>query len=378
MCRRALSVPGMMMNTIPVETLQAWLAAGRPVTVLDVRPAAEREEWAIPGSLHADAYDALWAGDTAALAGVTLPAGAPVVTVCGEGKTSLLAAEQLRQRSIVAYSLAGGMRAWSLAWNAAEIGLQRSAARIVQVRRTGKGCLSYLIGSAGEAAVIDPSLDPKIYVELASEQGWRITAVLDTHVHADHLSRAQALAAQTGATLYLPAQAHVQYSFSPLSDGGEVVIGQARLVAVHTPGHTEESTSYWLDEEALFTGDTLFLNGVGRPDLHTGVAQARPAAQALYRSLQRISALPLETLILPAHSAEPAAFDGRPLVATLSEVQMHTTLLHLGETAFVTDVLTRIPPAPPNFEQIIALNQAGILPNDPTLLEAGANRCAVA
>jgi glyoxylase-like metal-dependent hydrolase (beta-lactamase superfamily II) len=139
------------------------------------------------------------------------------------------------------------------------------------VRRTGKGCLSYLIGANGEAAVVDAALAPAVYLRLAQQQGWRITAVLDTHIHADHLSRSRALADQTNATLYLPAQERVVFPFTPLCDGDTVGIGASLLTAVHTPGHTLESTCYLLDEGLLFTGDTLFLAAVGRPDL-----EARP------------------------------------------------------------------------------------------------------
>lgn len=127
------------MTTIDVETLRAWLEQGRPVAVLDVRPAPERAEWAVPGSLHIDAYEALKARDPQALARIELRAGTPVVTVCAAGKTSAIGAEQLRARGIEAFSLAGGMKAWSLAWNTAEVPVPRTGARVIQVRRTGKG-----------------------------------------------------------------------------------------------------------------------------------------------------------------------------------------------------------------------------------------------
>src|SRR5205085_8953150 len=150
------------MMTIDVEILRTWLEEGRPVTVLDVRPAAERAEWSIPGSVHLDAYDALRRGDPTALADFHVTNGGRVVTVCAAGKTSMLAAERLRARGLDAVSLEGGMRAWSLAWNAADLPCPGSTARIVQLRRTGKGCLSYLICSNGDAAVVDASLEPRI------------------------------------------------------------------------------------------------------------------------------------------------------------------------------------------------------------------------
>ncbi|MGH9175402.1 MAG: rhodanese-like domain-containing protein, partial [Vicinamibacterales bacterium] len=125
--------------SMSVSELRGLLDRREPVTVVDVRPAAERAEWAIPGSIHIDAYDALWKGDPDALAGLDLPADRPVATVCAAGKTSLLAALQLRRRGIEARSLSGGMKGWSLAWNTAVVPVAGSAATVVQVRRTGKG-----------------------------------------------------------------------------------------------------------------------------------------------------------------------------------------------------------------------------------------------
>src|SRR3989449_9245989 len=310
--------------TISTEGLRELLERGAPVTVLDVRPAAERAEWSVPGSVHADAYDALRRRDPNALADFHPTNGGRVVTVCAAGKTSMLAAERLRARGLSAVSLEGGMRAWSLAWNTAADPCLASTIGIVQLRRTGKGCLSYLIGSNGAAVVIDASLDPRVYRRVADEHGWRIRTVLETHVHADHLSRARALAADTGATLSLPATDRVSFEYAPLKDGDIVRVGSAGLRALHTAGHTPESTSYLLDDRALFTGDTLFLTAVGRPDLEASAAQARRRAHVLHASLQRLVALPPDTMVLPAHTSEPAAFDGRPISATLGEVRERT------------------------------------------------------
>jgi glyoxylase-like metal-dependent hydrolase (beta-lactamase superfamily II)/rhodanese-related sulfurtransferase len=362
---------------IGVAELRAMLEAGQPVTVLDVRTAADRAEWAIPGSVHADAYAALKAGDPDALAGVDLPPDAPVVTVCGAGRVSLIAAEQLRGRGFNARSLVGGMKAWSLAWNSAEVPLPASAARVVQVRRTGKGCLSYLVGSRGEAAVVDASLDPAVYQDLAARHGWRIARVLDTHVHADHLSRARALAEATGSTLHLPETGRVGFPYAPLRDGDLVAVGDARVTALRTPGHTAESTSYLLDG-ALFSGDTLFLSGVGRPDLEADAEEARERARLLWASLRRLAALPHDTLVLPGHTSAPVAFDGDPVVSTMGAVRDRVPMLRLAEAGFVQAILARIPPAPPNHAAIVEFNEAGTWPaGDPTDLEAGANRCAV-
>ncbi|HMQ33446.1 MAG TPA: MBL fold metallo-hydrolase, partial [Chloroflexaceae bacterium] len=346
-------------TTVTGETLREWLETGRPLSLLDVRPAAERAEWFVPGSLHVDAYDRLKAGDSSALAEVDLPADRPVVTICAAGRTSLIAAEQLRARGLEALSLEGGMRAWSLAWNTAAAPVPGSAATVLQVRRTGKGCLSYLVGADGIAAVIDPSLDPAIYLELAQQHGWRITHVLETHLHADHLSRARQLAAQAGAVLALPAAHRLAAPFTPLYAGDAIALGPARLTVLDTPGHTPESVTYQLDDAALFTGDTLFLAAVGRPDLHADPEGARLKAHALYASLQRLLALPAETLVLPGHTSAPVAFDGQPIAATLAEVRQATPILAADEAIFVSSLLSRLSPTPPTHAQIIALNEQG-------------------
>jgi glyoxylase-like metal-dependent hydrolase (beta-lactamase superfamily II)/rhodanese-related sulfurtransferase len=365
-------------ETITAEGLQGMLDAKQPVTVLDVRQARDRAEWWIPGSLHADAYKALWRGDERALDAVQVPPGPPVVAVCYEGKTSVIAAALLRRRGLTAVSLEGGMRAWSLAWNVATVPLTGIGAEVVQVRRTGKGCLSYLISADQEAVVVDPSLPAEVYLNLATQRGWTVSAVLETHVHADHLSRARALADQSRATLYLPDQERVSYAFKALRDGDTVDVGRARLTVISTPGHTPESTVYLLEGRVLFTGDTLFLAGVGRPDLAADADETRRRAHALHGSLRRILGLPGETLILPAHTSQPIDFDGRPIMATLSEVRQRVELLHAPEATFVKSLLRRIPEPPPNHERIVSLNEAGLFPEeDVTVLEAGANRCAV-
>jgi glyoxylase-like metal-dependent hydrolase (beta-lactamase superfamily II)/rhodanese-related sulfurtransferase len=367
------------MKTIDTTTLRTWLEEGRPVVVLDVRTSADRAEWFIPGSRHIDAYAALKAKDPHALANVNLPTDIPIVTVCGAGKMSLVAAEQLAERGYTTYSLLGGMQAWSLAWNVAELPSVDEHTQVLQVRRTGKGCLSYLIGSGSEAAVIDTALDVDVYRALAVKHNWRITAVLDTHIHADHLSRSRQLAEQTGAAFYLPAQERVAFPFTPLHDGDTITVGTVHLVALHTPGHTLESTSYLLNNRALFTGDTLFLNAVGRPDLEANPEQARTRAYLLYESLQCLLTLPPDTLILPGHTSTPTAFDGQPVMSSLGDVAATIARLQLPAAAFVDEILARIPSTPPNHKQIVSMNEgeAGA-PDDPTTLEAGANRCAIA
>ena len=149
-----------MAKQIEAETLRDWLDAQQPVTVLDIRNDEDHAQWSIPGSMHLNVYEALRAGHPGALAHVNLPVDRPIVTICNVGRVSQTAAEMLADRGLDARSLAGGMKAWSLAWNAAEVPLSDTSARVIQVRRTGKGCLSYIVNSAEEAAVIDPASAP--------------------------------------------------------------------------------------------------------------------------------------------------------------------------------------------------------------------------
>ena len=367
-----------MSRQIEASTLRDWLDAHEPVTVVDIRTDDEYAQWAIPGSVHVNASEALRNGQPGALAELTLPGDRPVVTVCNAGQVSQTAADVLATRGFDARSLAGGMKAWSLAWNAADVRVPDPSVQVVQVRRTGKGCLSYVVGSEGAAAVIDPSVAPDVYLAIAQRHGWSIQHVIDTHIHADHLSRAGELARQAGAVLRLPSQDRVRFAFAPIADGESLRLGQATLRALSTPGHTSESTSYVLNQVAVFTGDTLFTNGVGRPDLHADPDAARHRACALFASLTRLQQLPSDLLVLPAHASEPIAFDGRPVAARLDEVSTWLSGWVVSESAFVERLTSCLPPTPPNFARIVALNEAGEFPtDDPTDLEAGANRCAV-
>ncbi len=360
---------------ISVERLRATLEQGADVTVLDVRPTDERAEWSIPGSLHIDAYHALRSGDASALDGIDLPRDVPVVTVCARGRTSQIAARLLRDRGVEAYSLEGGMKAWSVAWNVAEL-LCRDAT-LLQLRRTGKGCLSYMLASQREAVVVDASLSPEVYLGIAEARGWTIRHVVDTHIHADHLARSRVLAGQAGAKQWLPEQDRAHYPFSVLRGGDELRFGSTSLRALHTPGHTMESTTFLVAGRWLLTGDTLFPNAVGRPDLEASVDEATQRALLLYGSLRQLLDMDPELLVLAGHTSSPIAFDQVPICSTLQAAR-EAVQLPADAATFADRILRKLPPTPPNHSRIVASNEAGELPvGDLTDLEAGANRCAI-
>jgi glyoxylase-like metal-dependent hydrolase (beta-lactamase superfamily II) len=372
----------MAIAEITVDELRAALDAGQPLTIVDVRPSAERAEWSIPGSRHVDAYTDLKNGDASSLARgvVDVPRDRPVVAVCARGRTSMLAARALESLGFDALSLKGGMTAWTAAWNAAAVAVAgRPDLQILQVRRTGKGCLSYILASNGAAAVVDPSVDSAVYVGLAAARGWHIVAVLDTHVHADHVTHAYRLAEAVRSPVYLPANPRVHSPFTPLDDGDRIDVGGATLTAIRTPGHTRESTCYGFDDRALCTGDTLFLASVGRPDLEASGDESRTRARLLYHSVvDRLWPMPDDLVILPGHASIPLAFDGMAHASSLGQVRRAVELAALDEDAFVAAVLARIPGTPPNHHRIVRINEGlESWPGNMRELEAGANRCAI-
>ena len=364
-------------KSISARNLQTLMTEKKPVYILDVRPAEQREEWFIPGSTHIDAYKRLNSGDFTVLDELNIPDNAQVVTVCEAGRTSLFAAEALRRKGIQAYSLEGGMKAWNFAWNTAEVTLADDL-KVIQLRRSVKGCLSYLIGSETEAIVIDASLDPDVYLQWADKNGWKIRYVMDTHIHADFISRTRDLAKASGAIHLLINKAKVDFAFTPVKDGDLISFGKASLEIMHTPGHTWESTSYKIGDEALFTGDTLFIDGVGRPDLKADENETVQKSKQLHQSLRHLLLLPSSTWVFPAHTSRAVPFDSKLIAETIGKLKIKLDLVKLSEREFVEYTLSKIPPTPPNYLTIAELNKQGSYEgHQPSELEAGANRCAI-
>jgi glyoxylase-like metal-dependent hydrolase (beta-lactamase superfamily II)/rhodanese-related sulfurtransferase len=362
---------------ITVEKLREKLNNRENVFILDVRPVDQRNEWHIAGSTHIDAYKRLNAGDNSVLDKVNIPENSTVVTVCAAGRTSLIASKALQEKGVNAYSLQGGMKAWNYAWNTAELSVKN--ARIIQIRRTAKGVLSYLVGSEHEAIVIDAALEPEIYQSIASTNGWKIKFVIDTHIHADYVSRTRDLAKAAKATHLMIDNATVKFDFVPVAPNEALQIGKARLEFLHTPGHTWESTIIKLGDEVVFTGDTLFIDGIGRPDLKAEKSETVEKARALYHSLKRILALNPETIVLPAHSSNSVSFDSRLIADTLQKIGSKLTIADLGQPDFIEYALSRIPPTPLNYVTIATINKQGSYDGHVLAdLEAGGNHCAIA
>lgn len=243
---------------------------------------------------------------------------------------------------------------------------------MVQIERYYLGCLahaSYMVGSGGVAAVIDPQRDVDLYVEAAARLGWRIESVIETHLHADFVSGHQELAQRTGARIYIGAQAQVLFEHVPVRDGSVIAFGDCRMTFLETPGHTIEGVCVLMEDLSepskpgvLFTGDTLFAGDVGRPDLspdHT----PEELAGILYDSLHaKVMTLPDETVIYPAHGA--GSLCGRQLSAeswsTIGrQKQTNYALLAGSREEFVQLLTEHMPARPEYFSRDVDLNRRG-------------------
>src|SRR6266487_4636010 len=342
---------------INTDTLRTWLEEDKPVFILDVRPKEQREEWQIPGSHYLDAYKRLNQGDNSVLDEIEIPKNTKVITVCAAGRTSQIASEVLRKKGIDAYSLEGGMKAWTLAWNKAIIPF--ADYEIIQLRRTGKGCLSYIIASDNEAIVIDSSLPVEVYENILRQNKWELKAVMETHIHADHLSRSKELADKNNVALYLPTPNKVIFNHEAVQNNQALSLGRILLETIATPGHTIESVSFLANNEVLFTGDTLFTNSIGRPDLKTDNDEARRRTGLLYESLQLLINMNDNIIVLPAHINTPVDFDNKPIMATIGEIKNKVPILKLDKSEFVETILAKLPPTPPNFLSIVEKNLKG-------------------
>ncbi len=240
---------------------------------------------------------------------------------------------------------------------------------------------SYMIGSDGEAAVVDPQRDVEIYLKAADEQGLKIRHIFETHLHADFVSGHKELAARTGAKIYIGAQAGANFPHVALRDGSEVLVGKVRVCAFETPGHTPESICLVLTDEeksaaspaqpwAVLTGDTLFIGDVGRPDLsptHT----PQQLAGLLYDSLhQKLLTLPDAVLVYPAHGA--GSLCGRAMRAEKSstigtERYTNYALQIPSREEFIQQLTTNLPVRPDYFLEDAEINRSGA----PTLKELG-------
>lgn len=238
-----------------------------------------------------------------------------------------------------------------------------------QVRQYQLGCLSllsYLVVSGGEALVIDPQRDVDHYLEQAKQLGAQVRYVALTHPHADFVAGHTELAARVGATILLSQHAGAAFAHQALADGDQITLGQVAITMWHTPGHTPNASTFLLgvagepQPRMAFTGDTLFIGGIGRPDL-LDVPPAMLAEQS-YASIQRLKALPDATLVLPAHGAGSlcGAHLSPATTSTIGAEKRDNEYLRIvGRSSFIARVLSHQPVAPQYFRFNVEWNLKG-------------------
>lgn len=232
-----------------------------------------------------------------------------------------------------------------------------------QILDEGCGCSSYIVGShqSHEVAVIDPALDIEQYIDTSHGRHFDIKYVIDTHIHADHVSGARKLAEAAGAALCLGDGADVLYPFRPLHDGHVLPLGNVSLRVMHTPGHRPESITLLVvnsartDEPSMaITGDTLLVGDVGRPDFG-----GEEGARALWGSVQKLLELPDWVEVFPAHFEGSCGkgMCGRPSTTIGFERRFNPVIQAQDADAFVRDISTDIPAKPLNMDAIVATNR---------------------
>ncbi|WP_246943699.1 MBL fold metallo-hydrolase [Bacillus pinisoli] len=371
------------LKTISVKELAKKVVNHEDLFILDTRNTGDFDDWKIEGrniEVINSPYIELLEGVDSILD--KLPKSKEIYVVCAKGGASEFVGEQIMEEGFTdVYSVEGGMKAWSEHLEPIKIGDLKTGGSIYQFVRIGKGCLSYLIESDGKGAIIDTNRMLTPYEQMIKEHQITLTHVLDTHLHADHISGGRAIAEKLGATYYLPPKdaTEVNFDYSQINDGDEYIVGKTTIKAVYSPGHTIGSTSFVIDDQYLLTGDILFIDSIGRPDL---AGKAEDWVGDLRTTLyQRYKELADDLLVLPAHYMGINEMnDDGSISAKLGELYQQNHGLNItDESEFRRTVTENLPPQPNSYQEIRETNMGQISPEEEKQreMEIGPNRCAV-
>ncbi|WP_337031474.1 MBL fold metallo-hydrolase [Paenibacillus illinoisensis] len=375
----------MDLKAMSAKELTRIVLAKEEIFILDVRNETDFNDWKVEGDsvdiINIPYFDLLDGADAAL---EKIPDEKKLLVVCAKEGSSKFVAEQIVEagRSNVHY-LEGGMKSWSEHLEPVKIGELKDGGSLYQFVRIGKGCLSYMVVSGGEAAVVDTLRITEVFEKFAKDQGAQIKHTLDTHLHADHISGGRKLAEQTGATYWLPPKdaAEVTFNYEKLEEGRDITVGSTtiRIQPIYSPGHTIGSTSFIVDDQYLLTGDILFIESIGRPDL-AGLAEdwVGDLRDTLYK---RYTELSQDLIVLPAHFGKVRELDeGGRVMAKLSDLyQINPGLNIREEDEFRRIVTENLPPQPNAYQEIRQTNMGKITPDEDKQreMEIGPNRCAV-
>ena len=383
-------MPDSTLPQIPPQELAERLDRGEPLQVLDVRTPdkVERGHIALGSELDFRAHPNSKLFALPDVGALQLDITRPIAVVCGHGNSSKKATAFLRERGYEAYSVIGGMAGWETVYVVRQLTPTPSLAHVVQLDRVGKGALSYVLVSDGDAVVVDPGRHLERYDALLTELRATPAAVVDTHIHADYLSGARAAAARWQVPYFLHADDAVspydqkpgRLSYHALGDGDTIAFGHAMLRAAHVPGHTLGSIALLADDGLALTGDFLFVRSVGRPDL-AGLSESW--ARLLWQSLERVrQTWPGDLLVLPGHYAgEVERRADRAIAARFDVISATNEAAAIqDERVFLQWIADHQAAFPDAYRTIKETNLGLVDPSDADaeIMESGPNQCAVA
>jgi len=382
-------MPDSLIAQIPPQELAERLDQGEPLQVLDVR-APEKVaagHVALGSALDFRAMPNSKLLGLSSLDPVGLDRTRPVAVICNRGNSSKQSTAFLRERGYEAFSVTGGMAAWEQVYVARPLVPTPSLAHVVQLDRLGKGALSYILVSDGDALVVDPGRHLDRYDSALADLGATPVAVVDTHMHADYLSGARAAADRWQVPYFVHQDDAVspydgapgRFAHQPLSDGDTIAFGRAALRAVHVPGHTLGSVALLADDGLALTGDFLFVRSIGRPDLG---GQPDAWARLLWQSLERVRReWSGDLLVLPGHYAnEEERRADRVVAARFDVIAATNQAARIQDQSGFLDWIADHQVTPPEAYRTIKQANLGLLDvsdSDADLLESGPNQCAV-
>ncbi|NOU93189.1 MBL fold metallo-hydrolase [Paenibacillus sp. LMG 31456] len=380
-----MSANQVLLRGMTAAELTKKILGNEPLFVLDVRNESDFNDWKIEGNqvqtINVPYFELLEGVDSVL---DKIPANQEVLVVCAKEGSSKFVAEQLIEQEISTVSyLVGGMKSWSEHLEPVKIGDLKDGGSIYQFVRIGKGCLSYMVISNGEAAIIDTLRMIDVFENFAKDNNAIIKHTIDTHLHADHISGGRRLAELTGASYWLPPKDadEVVFDYQNLEENADIMVGKTKIniQPIYSPGHTIGSTSLIVDNQYLLSGDILFVKSIGRPDL-AGKAEdwVGDLRNTLYNRYKQLSD---DLLVLPAHFGKSTELgEGGKVVARLGDLYRDNPGLNIqDETQFRKAVTENLPPQPNAYKEIRQTNMGKITPSDEEQreMEIGPNRCAI-
>ena len=359
-----------MSSSLTTADLFEKLKTKEKLLLLDIRESEEYESWTLPEAINIPLNKLPFRISFFA-------SHQTVIVFCNHGNDSKQATKLLKQKRVNAFSLEGGLRLWNNVYDITLVEPENpSPLKVYQVKRLGKGCLSYIIADFNrkKAVLIDPTRHDKIYLSFLKTNKLKLMTTLDTHIHADHISGGKTIAKKKR----VPYLSLLKLTPSKIESQLNKIFKTKLFEVMEVPGHTPESIAIKLGESFIFTGDTLFIESVGRPDLVSD-ENTESNSRSLWQNIKEVIFRMNEDLfILPAHTKQQLLPSEPMISASLRYVKRANEIAEIGKVDdFVKKILESKLPPPANHQKIKEMNTSGKIKKiDLDELEFGANRCA--